>query len=104
MPVLITERPPSLYCSIKQINQMHHTCIKNYELKRLNPKRLEVLKLIEGKDGQLTIEHAGTRRVSSQNQLEDVKKGTKRVREGSSLVGDGNANDEDEQAARDGEN
>ena len=83
---------------------MHHTCIKNYELKRLNPKRLEVLKLIEGKDGQLTIEHAGTRRVSSQNQLEDVKKGTKRVREGSSLVGDGNANDEDEQAARDGEN
>lgn len=39
MPILITERPPSLYCSIKQINQMHHTCIKNYDFKRVNPKK-----------------------------------------------------------------
>lgn len=30
-PLLITERPPSLYCSIKQVNQMHHTKIKSLD-------------------------------------------------------------------------
>jgi hypothetical protein len=42
LPILITERPPSLYCSIKQINQMHHTCIKNLNLKGTNVKQQRV--------------------------------------------------------------
>lgn len=48
MTLLISERPPSLYSSIKQINQMHHTCIKNYDQKRLFPKKQHVLRLVEG--------------------------------------------------------
>ena len=30
-PILITERPPSLYCLIKQVNQMHHLKIKSIQ-------------------------------------------------------------------------
>lgn len=61
MPLLISERPPSLYSSIKQINQMHHTCIKNYDLKRLYPKKQHVLRLVEGQDGVLTVQYVGQR-------------------------------------------
>jgi hypothetical protein len=61
MPLLISERPPSLYSSIKQINQMHHTCIKNYDLKRLLPKKQHILRLVEGPDGLLTVQYVGMR-------------------------------------------
>ena len=79
---------------------MHHTCIKNYDLKRLNPKKLDVFKLKEGQDGLLKIERAGTRKVAGLNQLDEVKKGVKRSREGSSLVNEDDAGQEDEQIAR----
>ena len=79
---------------------MHHTCIKNYDLKRLNPKKLDVFKLKEGQDGLLKIEFAGTRKVAGLNQLDEVKKGVKRSREGSSMVNEDDAGQEDEQAAR----
>jgi hypothetical protein len=64
MPILITERPPSLYCSLKQINQMHHTCIKNYDLKRLYPKSQIIIQLKENEDGSLTVQYGGTRKTN----------------------------------------
>jgi hypothetical protein len=64
MPLLITERPPSLYCSLKQINQMHHTCIKNYDLKRMHPKSQIIIQLVEHEDGSLTVQYGGTRKVA----------------------------------------
>jgi hypothetical protein len=48
---------------------MHHTCIKNYDLKRLNPKKLYVYKLGEGQDG-LYLERAGVRK-SDRKWVED---------------------------------
>ena len=99
MPVLIAERPPSLYCSIKQINQMHHTCIKNYDMKRLNPKKQDIFKLKAGQDGFLKLEFARTRKVVGSNQLDEVKKGVKRSREASSMVHGDDAGREDEKAA-----
>lgn len=79
MPILITERPPSLYCSIKQINQMHHTCIKNYDLKRMNPKKQYVYRLKEGGDGLLKIEFKGKRAVEQYS--EEVRERRKRERD-----------------------
>jgi hypothetical protein len=45
LPLLITERPPSLFCSIKQVNQMHLTKIRSLDLERLKPKKKKVLEL-----------------------------------------------------------
>ena len=82
---------------------MHHTCIKNYDMKRLNPKKLDIFKLKEGQDGLLKIERAGTHKVAGLNQLDEVKKGVKRSREGSSLINGDDADQEDEQAAHEAE-
>jgi hypothetical protein len=45
---------------------MHHTCIKNYDLKRMNPKKQYVYSLKEGEDGRLHIERKGTQRTVMQ--------------------------------------
>ena len=64
--VLITERPPSLYCSIKQINQMHHTCIKNLNLKHKNVKQQRVYELYEDDKGVLQLRFKEVRKVKEQ--------------------------------------
>ena len=82
---------------------MHHTCIKNYDMKRLNPKKLDIFKLKEGQDGLLKIEFAGRRKCSRLSQLDEVKKGVKRSREGSTMAQGDDPGQEDEQAAREDE-
>jgi hypothetical protein len=34
LPLLISERPPSLYFSVKNLNQTHYTCIKDLQTQR----------------------------------------------------------------------
>lgn len=55
-PILIPERPPSLYSYIKQTNQMHHTCIKNLREKQDNPRVQTVYRLFEDEHGVLSLE------------------------------------------------
>lgn len=64
IPLLITERPPSLYCSIHPINQMHHTCIKNLQDKRQRLKLRKVYQLCEDPETKmLRIRYLGNQRV-----------------------------------------
>lgn len=58
---------------------MHHTCIKNYDLKRMNPKKQYVYQLKEGEDGLLKIEFKGKRAVDQST--EEVRERRKRERD-----------------------
>jgi hypothetical protein len=67
LPILITERPPSLYCSIHPINHMHNTCIKNTQMKRENLKFQKVFELFEDpQTRQLQVVFKGIRKISKE--------------------------------------
>ena len=74
-------------------------------MKRLNPKKQDIFKLKEGQDGLLKNEFAGTRTRNAPglNKLDEVKKGVKRSREGSSLTDRDDAGQENEKAAQEAE-
>jgi hypothetical protein len=61
---------------------MHHTCIKNYDLKRNFPKKQHVLRLVTNSEGNLTVQYAGMR--DNPNLIatsQEVTKNVKRTRD-----------------------
>lgn len=60
LSILVSERPPSLYCSIHPINQMHQICIRNMEHKVQTQKHDRVYKLYaDPETGELKLKFCG---------------------------------------------